>query len=249
MSPDQLSSADARLAIQRYHFVFTYESQLKACSMISDAVGLVLAQREGENTLTALRRIDPLGYPSNVEYILKNAEVNKTRDALSAAVARLSALPHAPIEIDFDLAPLGAWMDAHRAQFDAFKKFCDEYRPPSPKEEGELHPCVDALLSELRDLEARAEHLTRSLERRKESKEAVEFRRRARILDAMDLEFKAEFSRVMNKVDFSELSEEGQRVAIQQRVLKVARDTLNWMLKVKESGGVEDIFWFEPLRR
>jgi hypothetical protein len=51
----------------------------------------------------------------------------------------------------------------------------------------------------------------------------------------------------MNKVDFCQLSAEGQRVAIQQHVLKVARDTLDGMLKRTEN--VEGIFWLEPLRR
>ncbi|KAJ7273723.1 hypothetical protein B0H12DRAFT_508118 [Mycena haematopus] len=145
--------------------------------MISEAVGLLLAQREGEDILTSLRRNDPLGYPSNMEYILKNAEVNKTKEAFNAAVMRLSALPHTPVNMDVvDLAPLRAWMDAHRAQFDAFKRFCDEYRPPSPMEEGELHPRVDALLLEVKDLETRVEALARVLERRKETPEAVDVR-------------------------------------------------------------------------
>lgn len=78
----------------------------------------------------------------------------------------------------------------------------------------------------------------------------IQFRRRAELLDRMHRESTAEFSRVMSKVDFSELSEEGQRVAIQQHVLKVARETLDYMLKIKQrDDNVEGIFWLQPLVR
>jgi hypothetical protein len=141
--------------------------------MISDGVGLVLALRESEQTLEDMSRgLRDITFTHNIQYILQKAKVDETKKALDAVVASLSALPHTPVQIvASDLGPLRAWMDAHREQFNAFKTFCDEYRPPSPMEDGEVHTKVDHLLSVVRDLGDRVDSLAIALERRIESLE------------------------------------------------------------------------------
>jgi hypothetical protein len=149
--------------------------------MIDEGVRLVLALRDGEETVTTLQRNDPLSYPSDMEYILEKVAVDKTKKSLAAAVARLAAVPHTPVQSVrelVDLGPLRAWVEAHRAQFDALKRVCEAYRPPPAVEleEGEVHPRVDALLAGVRDVEARVAGLARAQERRREPKEAAEVR-------------------------------------------------------------------------
>lgn len=133
--------------------------------MISEGVGLVLALREDEGTLLDLRK-EFNQDPHDMESILQNAKVEKTREALNAVVANLCALPHTPVKIEPDLHALRAWIDAHRAEFDAFKTFCDNYRPPSPMEDGEVHPRVDSLLTAVRDVEDRVDRLAHTMERK-----------------------------------------------------------------------------------
>ncbi|KAK7014856.1 hypothetical protein R3P38DRAFT_2997995 [Favolaschia claudopus] len=230
------STEDARLPIQR---------------LISQGACLVLAVREGEDTLLSLKNNDPLGYPSSMEYILQKAHVDKARRALDKVSARLAALPHrfiAAVDVEGSLEPLRTAMKAHRAELDAFREFCDAYRPPSPREDGEVHPRVDRLLSEVQDAENRVERLAYKVERLQERPEALDFRRRMEVLDAMDREHSAAFSRAMNGVGFGELSAEGQRVAVQQHVLRVVRDTVDWMVEGRGSDRrVDGLFWLEAL--
>ncbi|KAJ6547573.1 hypothetical protein B0H19DRAFT_1166398 [Mycena capillaripes] len=202
--------------------------------------------------------------PHHMECILQTAKVEKTKEALNAVVASLSALPHTPVEIEPDLCALRAWMDAHRAEFDAFKTFCDNYRPPSPMEDGEVHPRVDLLLKALRDIEIRIDGLERKMQppwvndvgpQSSFFKFAIhactihyQLQRRVKMLHEVDAWITELFSRSMNAVEFCEMSAEGQRTAIQQHVLKVARDTFDGMLNIKRGEeSVEGLFWLRPL--
>lgn len=59
------------------------------------------------------------------------------------------------------------------------------------------------------------------------------------------------FSEFMAKFDFAELTEAGQRVAVSQHILKVARGTFIGLTKQKEENIAADdsIFWLQPLKR
>ncbi|KAJ6496687.1 hypothetical protein C8R47DRAFT_352988 [Mycena vitilis] len=226
------ATVDARLSIQR---------------MIEEGVGLVLALRENERDLADLAAVY---HTHDINYILQKAKVERTREALDQVVIGLSALPHTPVKMELDLRALREWMDAHRQGFDQFQSFCENYRPPSPMEDGQVHPRVDLVLSELRDAERHMGNLGLALERhieRSEPEWASRLRRRVKSLNQEDDGNTNIFSSCMSLVEFSELSAEGQRMAIQQHVLRVARDTLDGMLKIKPGQGrVDGLFWVQP---
>ncbi|KAJ7709895.1 hypothetical protein B0H17DRAFT_1029668, partial [Mycena rosella] len=228
VSMDSSSSADARLSTQR---------------MITDGVELVLAIRAAESTLEELNL--PHSAPThNIQYILQAAKIDKLKKAFQEIVGNLAALPHTPVNVKLDLGPLRTWMDANRERFDAFKTFCDEYRPKSPMEEGEVHPDLEFLSSALERIEHRLEDLAPRV-----NPEAFELQRRAEMLAEGHARGSQIFCDFMAKFDFLELGELGQRLAVEQRVHKAARETLDGMVKMSE-GGIEerDAFsWLEPV--
>lgn len=129
---------------------------------IAEGVRLVLAIRDGERKLEELsKEFHGSGHTHNIHFILQEAKVEKLKESLDATVGTLAALQHTPVNIEPDMGAFRAWMTAHREQLDAFKKYCDEYRPASPLEEGEVHPDVESLISAVQMLERRIDELER----------------------------------------------------------------------------------------
>ncbi|KAJ7172465.1 hypothetical protein C8R46DRAFT_1259192 [Mycena filopes] len=230
----------------------TIDARISNQRLISDGVDLVFALREAEDTLAQLGREDPSHH--SIPYLLQQGQVDQRKQELADIVARLNALPHTPVNIEPDLEPLRVWMNANREKFDAFKKFCDEYRAPSPMEEGQVHPELAKLWSVVGDLERRVVQLEHKRDRFLEYLEPIvnprgyEFQQQVRRLKELDRQHTEMFSMFMSKVAFTDLSEAEQRLAIGQHALQVGRATFEEMLKIEPSRDVvEGVFWLHAL--
>ncbi|KAJ6596903.1 hypothetical protein DFH09DRAFT_1133058 [Mycena vulgaris] len=219
-------------------------SRLSTERMIAEGVELVLAIRAGENALDELsKEFRVSAHTHDIQYILQEAEVNKLRKALGGITESLAALPHTPVTIEPDLGQFRAWINVHRARFDGFKTFCDEYRPKSPREEGEVHPYVEHLSSALKDMEHRLDQLAPVV-----NPDAFELESRAERMAEAQRRHSQLFRGFLDKFDFMKLGEAGQRLAVEQRVLKVARETLDGMVNMENGNAERDAFlWLQPV--
>ncbi|KAJ7109386.1 hypothetical protein C8R44DRAFT_802385 [Mycena epipterygia] len=212
---------------------------------IAEGVRLILVIRDGERKLEELsKEFHGSGYTHNIHFILQEAKVGKLKESLDAIVATLAALSHTPVEIVPDMSAFRAWMAAHREQLDAFKTYCDEHRPASPLEEGEVHPDVDSLLSAVQMLEWRIDELERVV-----NPEAFELQRRAARLHEAHRRDSQLFSDFIAKFDFLELSAECQQFVVEERVVRVARETFDGMVQGRDKVAErEAFFWLQPVQ-
>ncbi|KAJ7097919.1 hypothetical protein B0H15DRAFT_629334 [Mycena belliarum] len=169
--------------------------------------------------------------------------VDKMKRELDGIVGRLAALPHAPVRVEPDVAPFRTWMNMHRVQFEEFKTYCDEYRPKSPREDGEVHPAVENMAGCVQRLTQRVDELAPLV-----YPEAFELQRRAEVLAEAHRRTGQVFWEAMGKFSLEELGEQGLRLAIEQRALQVAHATLDGIVRMREGPGETEVLcWLEPV--
>ncbi|KAJ7449820.1 hypothetical protein FB451DRAFT_1286662 [Mycena latifolia] len=216
VSMDDSSSADPRLAIQQ---------------MITEGVRLVLAIRAEERTLEELNHEFHDYAPShNIQYMIQAGEVDKLKKELEGIASSLAALPHAPVNVELDIGPFRAWIEAHREELTAFKTYCDENRPKSPLEEGEVNPEVECLSFAMKGLSERVASLEPLV-----NAEALEVR--GSMMSAVLRQETQLFWEFLGRFDLAEMGEQGLRMAVQEMVLHIARDEFDKMVEAKTGAG------------
>ncbi|KAJ7155953.1 hypothetical protein C8R43DRAFT_1234809 [Mycena crocata] len=251
----QHTDTDIHLDSDPQHTNAGEDPHLTTLSAIIPAVKLILAIRAGERTLQELRMELQGAHTHDIAYISQESKVARLRNRLDDVVCGLSVDTVAgrlSVPVDVRLygeqleeyaGKMGAWIAAHRGELDAMKKGFDEWRPPSPLEEGQVHPDVERASVALQRISARVRSLEpRPVDHPEEQAQQDWFKEQQQ---AQRRETQR-FSALMDKFGFAELSEGARRSAIRQHVLRVVQEEIA-KLTGKPVEVEDELFWSRPL--